>query len=145
MAIGLNYNNKRAVCQSSENKLCQSPSYSITTSTLSLSLSLFSLSQTFLFISPSPLSKASGTLSTYPKMFSIHHATLNSPFFKWFSSQELLLFIFPHKLYFFLVLLNIVSCWGEEQLGVLCPGCPQEVPLRLRLESLFYSPKVPLK
>ena len=35
----------------------------------------------------------------------------------------------------------IVGCHGVVQLGGLVPGYPWEVPLRLRLVSLFYSLK----
>ena len=39
----------------------------------------------------------------------------------------------------------IVGCGGVVQLGGLVPGYPWEVPLTLRLGSLFYSMKLPLK
>ena len=39
----------------------------------------------------------------------------------------------------------IVGCQGVVQLGGLVPGCSMEVALRLRLISLFYSMKVPIK
>ena len=38
-----------------------------------------------------------------------------------------------------------IHCWGVVQLGGLFPAYPMEVPLRLRLVSLFSSLKVPLK
>ena len=39
----------------------------------------------------------------------------------------------------------IVDCQGVVQLGGLVLGYPWEVPLRLKLISLFSSLKVPLK
>ena len=50
-----------------------------------------------------------------------------------------------HLDFFSVVSVYIVGCQGDAQLVGLVLGRPQQFPLRLRLENLFYPLKVPLQ